>query len=341
MGTSHARAYHAMPDDFQIVGLVSRGPSRQRLNAEFGNRYTEFDDFATALAETTPSAVCISSYTETHAAFAIAAMEAGAHVFLEKPIAGTGADAERVVSTARQRRRALAVGYILNVHPAWQRFTEIARGLGSPLVMRMNLNQQSAGPAWDTHRQLLRTTSPIVDCGVHYVDVMCRMTGARPVAVTGIGARLSDDIAPGQVNYGHLQVVFADGSVGWYEAGWGPMMSETAYFVKDVIGPKGSVSIVAADASGSASLDTHTRADVLRLHHAALDPDGTFARSDEILEAGDTPDHDTLCRLEQQLFRDAIRDGRDLGDHWQRACDSLRIVLGADQSFRERRTIDL
>ena len=34
-------------------------------------------------------------------------------------------------------------------------------------------------------------------------------------------------------------MTFDDGSVGWYEAGWGPMMSETAFFVKDVIGPEG------------------------------------------------------------------------------------------------------
>jgi hypothetical protein len=65
---------------------------------------------------------------------------------------------------------------------------------------------------------------------------MCRMTGARPVRVSGIAARLAGDIAPGQANYGQLQVTFDDGSIGWYEAGWGPMMSETAFFVKDVIG---------------------------------------------------------------------------------------------------------
>ena len=86
--------------------------------------------------------------------------------------------------------------------------------------------------------------SPIVDCGVHYVDVMCQMTGARPVRVSAIGARLTDDLQPGMYNYGHLHVAFDDGSVGWYEAGWGPMMSEVAFFVKDVIGPRGCVSIV-------------------------------------------------------------------------------------------------
>ena len=56
-------------------------------------------------------------------------------------------------------------------------------------------------------------------------------------------------------NYGHLHVAFDDGSVGWYEAGWGPMMSEVAYFVKDVWGPKGSVSIVRQDGASEARAD--------------------------------------------------------------------------------------
>ena len=71
----------------------------------------------------------------------------------------------------------------------------------------------------------MQTTSPIVDCGVHYLDVMCQITDAKPVEVRGMGLRLSDEIDPAMYNYGHLQVLFDDGSVGWYEAGWGPMMS--------------------------------------------------------------------------------------------------------------------
>jgi predicted dehydrogenase len=210
--------------------------------------------------------------------------------------------------------------------------------------MRMNLNQQSAGALWDTHRAILKTTSPIVDCGVHYVDVMCRMTGARPVRVTGIGARLADDIAPDQVNYGHLQVVFDEGSIGWYEAGWGPMMSETAFFVKDAIGPRGSVSIVAPQAAGagqSADIGTHTKTESLRVHHAGLTVDGTFARADEVVRLEDEPDHDELCRREQALFLRAMRGEVDLEAHWRSATDSLRIVLAADESMREGRTVIL
>ena len=344
MGSSHARAYHAMPE-FEIAGLVSRGrASRQRLNAELGGRYAEFSDYRDALAQTKPDAVCISTYTETHADYAIAALDSGAHVFLEKPVAATNEECARVIDGARRAGRALVVGYILQVHPSWQRFTVLARTLGKPLVMRMNLNQQSAGALWSTHKELLRSTSPIVDCGVHYVDVMCRMTAARPVRVNGVAARLTDDIATGQNNYGHLQVVFDDGSIGWYEAGWGPMMSETAFFVKDVIGPKGSVSIVAEHAAGagrSADIDSHTMTEALRLHHATLRPDGTFERTDEVIRADDEPAHDELCRREQQMFLAAIEGRVDLEAHWRSAADSLRIVLAADESAREGQTITL
>ena len=124
MGASHARAYHRMPE-FTIAGLVSRGEaSRRKLNAELGSGYKEFSSYEQALAQVKPDAVCISTYSDTHADYAVMAMEAGAHVFLEKPVADTLADAERVIAAARRTKRALVVGYILQVHPSWQKFTD-------------------------------------------------------------------------------------------------------------------------------------------------------------------------------------------------------------------------
>ena len=163
--------------------------------------------------------------------YTIAALEAGCHAFVEKPLAASVAEAEQIAAKAKATGRKVVIGYILRHHPAWTQFIAEARKLGKPLVMRMNLNQQSSGDNWQTHRALMQTCSPIVDCGVHYVDIMCLMTGSRPVRVSGIGARLSDELPAGMVNYGQLQVTFADGSVGWYEAGWGPMMSETAFLL--------------------------------------------------------------------------------------------------------------
>ncbi len=344
MGASHARAYHKMPE-FEIVGLVSRGPaSRAALSKELGG-LPEFSDYYEALKATKPDVVSINTYPETHGPYARAAIEAGCHVFCEKPLAETVEEAQAIVDAARAANRKLVIGYILRVHPAWARFTEIARTLGKPLVMRMNLNQQSHGQAWNWHRNLMESMSPIVDCGVHYVDVMCQMTGAKPVRVSAIGARLTDDIKPDMYNYGQLQVTFDDGSVGWYEAGWGPMMSEVAFFVKDVIGPKGCVSIVkdpneAASAS-SDDIDSHTKTNCIRLHHSAIDANNEFVKADEFINTEDEPDHQALCDREQAYLLRAIQQDVDLSAHMSDAVNSLRIVLAADESFRTGQVVTL
>jgi predicted dehydrogenase len=344
MGLSHARAYHAI-EGFRLVGLcTSRSASRDDLAAEFPDT-PRFDDFAQALAALKPDAVAVCTYTESHADLVVQAFAAGAHVFCEKPLADNIAAAERVVAAAKASGKALLIGYILRVHPSWTRFVEIGRTLGKPLAMRMNLNQQSSGSHWSVHKNLMRSTSPIVDCGVHYVDVMCRVTGARPVGVHAVGARMTDEIAPTMYNYGHMHIVFSDGSVGWYEAGWGPMMSETAYFVKDMIGPRGSVSIAARESAGekptSADHDSHTRTNALRLHHSALKADGSFATPDEIITTAEEPGHQDLCDLEQKLFLDAIVNKRDLSVHHEEALNSLRIVFAADESIRTGEVVRL
>ena len=343
MGRSHALAYHQL-EGFEICGLVTRSPEgREKLNREFGSDYPGFSDFYEALAATKPDAVSISTYIETHVPFALAAIAAGCHVFIEKPLAESVAKAREVVEAAKAANRKLVIGYILRHHPSWNRFTDIAQGLGKPLVMRMNLNQQSSGDMWKTHKSLMDSMSPIVDCGVHYVDVMCQMTRSRPIRVSAIGARLTDELVPGMYNYGNLQVTFADGSVGWYEAGWGPMMSDVAYFVKDVIGPKGCVSIAGVKEGDASSddVEAHTKAALLRLHHADLAADGTFARKDELIDCSGEPDHDGLCLLEQKFFLDAIQHDRDIGDHMADAVNSLRIVLAADEAFKTGRTVEL
>ncbi len=345
MGASHADAYHRM-EGFEIVGLCSRTIKTKKL-PEALQGYPLFENYEAALAELGPDAVSINTWPNTHADYAIKAFEAGAHVFMEKPIGTTNAEAEAVVAKAKETGRKLVLGYILRVHPSWVKFIELGQTLGKPLVMRLNLNQQSSGDAWMWHKNLIDSLIPIVDCGVHYVDVMCQLTGAKPVRVHGIGAALWGEAK--QQNYGHLHVTFDDGSVGWYEAGWGPMMSETAFFVKDIVGPKGSVSMVPNDdarddaetISDSADIDKHTKTDMIRLHHAEVGPDKHFVKPDEMMSMEDEPGHQELCDREQEFFLKAIREDMDLSESMQAAVDSLRIVLAAEQSIKEERAITL
>lgn len=336
MGASHATAYHEM-SDFEICGLVARGDSKAKLNQKLKSSYPVFEDFEKALEATLPDAVCISTYPDTHEKFALKALEAGCHIFIEKPLADSVIGCENIIAKASEKGKKVVVGYILRHHPSWIRFIEEAQKMGKPLVMRMNLNQQSQGFMWDVHRNLLKSLSPIVDCGVHYIDVMCQMTRSKPVWVSAIGARLTEDVASDSYNYGQLQIRFEDGSVGWYEAGWGPMISETAFFVKDIFGPKGSVSIVAKDASAigkSDHVDSHTKTESIRIHHAAIDEHNMFIKKDEWVDMTDEPDHQELCNREQRYFLQAINEDLDLKDHLQDALNSLKIAFACDESVK-------
>jgi predicted dehydrogenase len=329
MGRSHALAYHHDPA-FQIVGLVNR--SAVDLPPELQG-YPVSPDYTEALHRLKPDLVCIATYSDSHADYAVAAMEAGADVFVEKPLATTVADARRVVDVATRLGRKVVVGYILRHHPSWMRLIEEARALGGPYVFRLNLNQQSSGPTWEVHKALMQTTPPIVDCGVHYVDVMCQITDAQPVEVRGMGLRLSNEIAPDMYNYGHFQVLFADGSLGWYEAGWGPMMSDTAFFVKDVVSPNGAVSIRMPDSARSDDIDTHTKTSLLRVHKVAT--------GDTDISMADEPGHQDLCNREAAYVARAITENLDLTRHMSDAVQSLAICLAADESVRSGHPVKL
>tara|TARA_B100000212_G_scaffold152656_1_gene114977 strand:+ start:799 stop:1875 length:1077 start_codon:yes stop_codon:yes gene_type:complete len=344
MGRSHALAYASIPE-FELAAVCTRKPqSRAKLMAELPEGTPEVNDYGQALSELKPDAVCISTYPDTHYPFAKMALEAGCHVFTEKPLAESTEQCRELVELARAKNKALVVGYILRQHPSWIKFVEVAKTLGKPLVMRMNLNQQSYGKNWETHKSLLSSISPIVDCGVHYVDVMCQMTESKPTRVSGLGAQLTDELPKDKINYGHLQVSFEDGSVGWYEAGWGPMMSETAFFVKDVVGPLGSASIVAADASSrgkSSSVDAHTQTERILVHKSTRNSEGELEASDEFIELEDEPDHDELCRREQLFFLQGILGASDLTEHQDSAIRASEIVLAADESYRSGEMIRL
>lgn len=343
MGASHATAYHQMPE-FEICGLVSRGESKNKLNQSLNSNYPLFEDFDQALQESNAEAVCISTYPDTHEEFALKALDADCHVFIEKPLADSITGCEKIIAKAKEKNKKVVVGYILRHHPSWIRFIEEAQKMGKPLVMRMNLNQQSHGYMWDVHKNLMKSLSPIVDCGVHYIDVMCQMTRSKPVSVSAIGARMTDEIATDNYNYGQLQIRFEDGSVGWYEAGWGPMVSETAFFVKDVFGPKGSVSITAKDAGSSGKsdhVDSHTKTESIKIHHAEIDEKNEFLRPDEWIDLKDEPGHQELCNREQHYFLKAIEDNVNLDDHLQDALNSLKIAFACDESVKTGETVKL
>lgn len=121
------------------------------------------------------------------------------------------------------------------------------------------------------------------------------------------------------------------------------MISETAHFVKDVMGPRGSVSIVmssdensSAGNGDSADINSHTKISSLRVSTMLLG-----RAHDKMLSMEGELDHYELCAREQQFLLDAILEDRDLSQHAEDVIRSLSVVLAADRSMRENIAIDI
>ena len=114
--------------------------------------------------------------------------------------------------------------------------------------------------------------------------------------------------------------------------------------MKDVIGPKGSVSIVAKNAGGegkSDSIESHTKTESLRHHHADLDKNGKFVKADTWINLEDEPDHQELCNREQRYFLESITKNIDLQNHVEDAVNSLRIAFACDESVHTGKVVIL
>ncbi|MGS2724117.1 Gfo/Idh/MocA family protein [Porticoccus sp. GXU_MW_L64] len=310
MGQLHAQAFASL-DNCQVVGLCSPRIEQKNTHTHFPG-IPRFTDFTQALAISKPDLVCIATPTRFHAQYALQSLEAGAHVFVEKPVADNLQDAQQVFDRADRLQRKVLVGHILRFHPLWQQFVNKAKKLGSPVVMRFSLNQQSDGELWSIQQKLLQDTTALVDGGVHYVDVMQQIVLSDVVETRSCHVPLAATILP---NYSHIQICFADGSLGLFEAGWGPMIGGQDANAAEVTGPLGSV-----------SLRSNESGEYLLCHSAALDNAGNFSQPDPVEVRAQCPDIHELCRRQLQYLVDCIQRDSDMQVHYQDVLSGLRIV---------------
>jgi predicted dehydrogenase len=136
MGASHAANYRALGDRVRVKTVASRRSDRAAAVAEsVGAPLT--DDLQSVLRDPEVDAVDICLPTQMHRKFAEAALAAGKHVLLEKPIALTLEDADAIVAAAEQSSRIFMVGLVLRF---WPEYVELQRrvaggDLGRPLAV--------------------------------------------------------------------------------------------------------------------------------------------------------------------------------------------------------------
>ncbi|WP_292465955.1 UDP-N-acetylglucosamine 3-dehydrogenase [Methanolobus sp.] len=163
MGKNHIRIYSEMPG----VELVGISDIDQNLVGGLAKEYSTeaFTDYKQLLAKGL-DAVSIVVPTRMHRQVAIDAIEAGAHVLVEKPIADSVENAEAIVSAAKEHKRFVMVGHIERFNPAVIRLKEIVdSGLLGKIV---SISTTRVGP----YNPRIRDVGVILDIGVHDIDVI-------------------------------------------------------------------------------------------------------------------------------------------------------------------------
>jgi predicted dehydrogenase len=194
----------------ELGWLCDRDVDRLRKFAQHYPNARTTANFAAMLADPSVDAVIIATPTSTHHPLARAALHAGKHVFVEKPLALTSGDARELVELAEAKQRTLLVGHVFQYNATIRALKYfIDRGeLGD--LMYMTFTRTNLGP--------VRTdANALWDLATHDISIMTYLINELPEAVTASGYSY---LNPGVEDVVFAAFNFASGVVAHVHASW-------------------------------------------------------------------------------------------------------------------------
>src|SRR3954449_9235413 len=171
-GPNLARNFAAISDCELTWCCDEREPVRERLQAAYPNtRFT--GDLDELLADDSLDAVVLATPVPTHGPLAERVLRAGKHCFVEKPLAQSVAEAERVVAAAEETGRTLMVGHLLEYHPGVAKLKEIADAGELGRIHYIYSNRLNLG-------KLRADENALWSLGAHDVSVLLHLAGEEP-----------------------------------------------------------------------------------------------------------------------------------------------------------------
>ena len=230
-------------ENINILYTCDIDEERAKQFARIYNSDNYATDYQDVVKDNNVDIVIVATYPSTHLEILTECINNGKHVICEKPIAENLESGKKIVELIKNNPQVkVLVGYILRHNETYQTVANMIKSgaIGKPIIMRMAQNHHTMD--WSKYYKLICETSPIVDCGVHYIDVMQWFTDAKVESVSGIGLKTEADLPEDKYNYGLITAKLSDGSIGYYEAGWSNTMSSDN--LKEFVGPKGRIKIV-------------------------------------------------------------------------------------------------
>ena len=237
-GEKHCEALDAVPH-IELTAVCTRTDSRLTEVAERFDVEHSYTDYHELLANPDIDAVSIVTMWDQHAEPAIAALAAGKHVFLEKPMASTVEDCRDIITAANASEAYLMVGHICRFNPRYAAAKqEISEGkLGRILSMYARRNI----PASVT-TDILEKIGPIIGDGVHDTDLMLWYSGERIVSAYAQSLSYRGKTYP---DLGWTMFRFESGAIGVLENIW-CLPDQTPFQIDErleIIGTEGSIHV--------------------------------------------------------------------------------------------------
>jgi UDP-N-acetylglucosamine 3-dehydrogenase len=195
MGSAHARVYKKLKD-CELVAICDSNPKKRQLAKDYNCEFvTNFENFL----DKNLDAVSICTPTSMHKDLALAALENGKHVLVEKPFAGSLKQGEEILKKANAANQLLAVGYIERFNSAVRKLKEIidSSNVFSTVSMRF-------GP----FPPRTKYSGVFLDLASHEIDILNYLIGNHPeVLYAHLSSKLKnsfEDYAYISLRYGHV-----------------------------------------------------------------------------------------------------------------------------------------
>lgn len=306
-GRNHVRTLAAMPG-VDLAWVIDPDERRREDARALAPRARIVADDGEALRDRRLDAVVVSSPTPSHYPVAKAALQAGKHVLVEKPLAATSAEASDLVLRARRAKHHLAVGHLLLYHPAMphvRRF--VAEGRSGP-VLYVYGQRSNIGRLRDDEGAL-------ISLAPHDISVMAHLLGQWPVGVSAHARRCVQERWEDVV---FLTLRFASGVLGQVHLSWLEPLKVRR------------ITVVARE--GMAVFDDMLPVEKLRLHRI-LPGSGRLRQPDPAPRVPRLAAVEPL-RAELAAFVRAVRTGRPCLTPGEDGLSVVRVLEAAQASLR-------
>ena len=267
--------------------------------------------FAEVLADPAITGVAIATRAETHFSLAEAALRAGKHVYVEKPLTLDAGEAAHLIAVAEGQGRILMVGHLLRYHPLFQRFMELVRSNACGQLRHVYSDRLSLGK--------VRTEENVLwSFLVHDISMILALAGGLPDKVTASGTAI---LHPSLADCASVQMTFPSGLTAEARGSW--------------LNPRKVQQIVAICDEGAIVFEDSepewTRK--LAIHPVTFDRvDGIpVPKRGEVIYP-EVPRQEPL-RLECQEFLDCLATGRQPLTGGREGLDVLTVLMRADSAM--------